>query len=66
MTRASVLADEDRWVGRVVGRVCEVVKGRGVAVLAGRGTLLVEEVRLEGTTVRADLRIKSLKVTFGR
>ncbi|MEZ0230976.1 MAG: methionyl-tRNA formyltransferase [Planctomycetota bacterium] len=66
VTRASVHADEDRWVGRVIGRVCEVVKGRGVAVLAGRGTVLVEEIQIEGTTSRADLRIKSLKVTFGR
>ncbi len=66
VTRASVLADEDRWVGRVVGRVCEVVKGRGVAVLAGRGTVLVEELRIGAETVRADIRIKSLKVTFGR
>lgn len=66
VTRASVLAEDDRWVGRVVGRVCEVVKGRGVAVLAGRGTVLVEEVLLDGETVRADLKIKSVKVTFGR
>jgi UDP-4-amino-4-deoxy-L-arabinose formyltransferase/UDP-glucuronic acid dehydrogenase (UDP-4-keto-hexauronic acid decarboxylating) len=66
VTRASVLASEDRWVGRVVGRVCELHKGRGVAVLAGRGTVLVEEVSLGGKTARADTVIKSVKVTFGR
>ena len=66
VTRASVLADEDRWVGRVVGRVVEVLKGRGVAVLAGKGTVLVEEVALEGQVSRADLVVKSVKATFGR
>ncbi len=66
VTRASVQAASDRWVGRVVGRVVEVVKGCGVVVLAGRGTVLVEEVSLDGTLARADLLVRSLKSTFGR
>lgn len=66
VTRASVFAAEDRWVGRVVGRVVEIVRGTGVLVLAGRGTVLVEEISLEGQVARADLVIKSVKATFGR
>jgi UDP-4-amino-4-deoxy-L-arabinose formyltransferase/UDP-glucuronic acid dehydrogenase (UDP-4-keto-hexauronic acid decarboxylating) len=66
VTRASVLADQDRWVGRVIGRVVEVHKGRGVAVLAGQGTVLVEELVLDGAAVPAATAIRSVKVTFGR
>jgi len=66
VTRASLLAAQDRWVGRVTGRVVEIVKGKGVAVLAGEGTVLVEEVSLDGVISRADLVIKSVKATFGR
>ena len=66
VTRTKVLADRDRWVGRVVGRVCERYKGRGVAVLAGEGTVLVEEVVVDGKTLRADDHVKSVKLTFGR
>jgi methionyl-tRNA formyltransferase len=66
VTRASVLGREDRWVGRVAGRVVEVIKGRGVAVLAAKGIVLVEELSLEGRVSRADLVVRSLKSTFGR
>jgi methionyl-tRNA formyltransferase len=66
VTRTRVLADEDRWVGRVVGRVVQVHKGRGVAVLAGRGTVLVEELLLDGKPELASNIVKSVKATFGR
>lgn len=66
VSRTRVVAEEDRWIGRVVGRVIQVQKGKGVHVLAGRGTVLVEELVVEGKAVPAADVVKSVKATFGR
>jgi methionyl-tRNA formyltransferase len=66
IARTRLLAEQDRWVGRVVGRVVEIQRGRGVAVLAGTGTVLVEQLLIDGKAVRADEVVKSVKATFGR
>lgn len=41
------------YVGRVPGRVVQVIPSQGVAVLTGDGVLLVEEVQLENTPPQA-------------
>lgn len=66
LTRTRVLADEDRWVGRVIGRVVRVEKGKGVHVLAGTGTLRVERLLIDGAERAADEVVRSTKATFGR
>ena len=46
--RASPDSSPQRYVGRIPGRVVEIRKGVGVVVLTGDGSVLVEEVEVEG------------------
>jgi methionyl-tRNA formyltransferase len=63
--KSSIDDDFKRYVGRIPGRVVETIKGKGVKVLAGYGTLIVEEVGfVNGQMVRADDVIKSIKTTL--
>jgi methionyl-tRNA formyltransferase len=66
IARTRVVAEEDRWVGRVVGRVVAIERGAGVSVLAGRGTISVEELLVDQKVVKASAIVKSVKSTFGR
>jgi len=65
---SAALDNENRnYVGCIPGRVIEILNGKGVKVLTGNGTLIVEDVQLESleTKVRADQIIKSIKTTLG-
>ncbi len=54
------------YVGRIAGRVVELVPGLGVRVLAGDHSLLLRDVQFEGGAVtRADLVFTSLATTLG-
>ncbi len=53
------------YVGCVPGRVVDIIKGVGVRVLTGYGTLIIEEVGFEdGKKVLADEVIRSIKTTL--
>lgn len=56
-----------RYVGRIPGRVVEVVRGEGSVVLTGDGALLITQVQLEGGVIAcaSDVLI-SLSQTLGR
>lgn len=65
--KASRLRHIRNYVGRIPGRVVEIVPDRGSAILTGDGLLLVEEVQLEGEAQvpAADL-LNKLSITLGR
>ena len=55
------------YVGRVPGRVTEVLPGKGAVVLTGDGALLVTRVQIEGGTETCAAEIlDSLSMTLGR
>jgi methionyl-tRNA formyltransferase len=63
---AEELASPANWVGRIPGRVVNLVPAAGVDVLAGDGVLRVREVSTDGETRQcaADV-IKSVRVKLG-
>ena len=65
--RTSLDNDIRNYVGCVPGRVVEIFVGKGIKVLTGSGTLVVEIVSLEEDTrkVRADQVVRSIKATLG-
>ena len=61
------VADGQRYVGRVPGRVVEVRPGEGSAVLTGDGALLLGEIQVEdGEIICAADVLHSLGQTLGR
>jgi methionyl-tRNA formyltransferase len=63
--KADLDTEYNVYIGRVCGRVVDIIKGRGVRVLTGDGTLIIEEVSFEnGNRVRADEIIKSITTTL--
>jgi len=56
------------YVGRIPGKVIQLHKNEGVVVLTGDGAIRLEEVQLihEEESVRADILIKSVRITLGR
>jgi len=64
---ASLESERESYVGRIPGRVTEIVNGKGVKVLTGDGTLIVQDVQLGSsqTKRRADQIIRSIKTTLG-
>ncbi len=63
--KASLDTECKYYVGRVSGRVVNIIRGKGVRVMTGFGTLIVEEVGFEdGKHIRADGVIKSIKTTL--
>lgn len=63
--KASLDGEWKDYVGRIHGRVVDIIKGRGVVALTGGGTILIEEVSIgNGDHVRADEIIKSIKITL--
>jgi len=63
--KAQLPSSRRNYVGRVPGRVVEISPGKGVLVLTGDGSLLLEQVQLEGgqTVCSAEL-IRSLSTTL--
>ncbi len=55
------------YVGRIPGKVIQVIKDEGIVVLTGDGALLIQEVEMErDTEVKCpDQVIKSVRVTLG-
>jgi len=62
--KASLDTEWNNYVGRIPGRVVGIVKGTGVCVLTGDGTLIIKEVGINGKHMRADDVIKSVKTTL--
>lgn len=69
--RIFVLSADERpetipWVGRIPGRVVQVVPGSGVDVLTGDGVLRIGEISVDGTTRQsaADV-VKSVRSKLG-
>ena len=63
---ARPLRDAPRYVGRAPGRVVDVQAGRGVVVLTGDGSLLIENVQIDGQPiVTADAVIGRIGDQFG-
>ncbi len=57
---------ELRYAGRIPGRVVKLHAGRGVEVLCGAGSVIIEEVELEGRApCRAEELIRSVRATLG-
>ncbi len=64
---AERLPDAKRYVGRIPGRVAEVLPGLGSLVLTGDGVLLLTEVSLgDGPRQRGDEVLNRLSQTLGR
>jgi methionyl-tRNA formyltransferase len=63
ITKATMGKENDSYVGKICGRVINI-KGVGVEVLTGKGTIIIEQLKMDGKLVRADEVIKSLKSTF--
>ncbi len=62
---ADVVATEDRYMGRIPGRVIGIDAGGGVQVLTGRGIIRVKEIQLEGEPAQgAEDLIRSIRVKF--
>ena len=66
ISKASMGNGKKNYVGRVCGRVVNIIKGLGVEVLTGDGTIIIEQVRWHNEIKRADEVIGSIKDTFGR
>ncbi len=57
--------DAPAYVGRVPGRVVEILSGHGVRVLAGEGSLILCQVQMDdGTVTTADLVFTRLATTL--
>jgi methionyl-tRNA formyltransferase len=64
--KAALLAADRNYVGRVPGRVVEVLPGTGAVVLTKDGTILIKEVQMEqGQRVCAAEVLNSLSMTLG-
>ena len=63
---ARAVSPAPAFAGRIPGRVAKIRRGSGVEVLCGSGSLLLEDVELEGDARRgADEVIRSLRTTLG-
>lgn len=54
------------YVGRVPGRVVEIMPGRGVVVLTGDGSILLTRIGVDGVIHRADEILTRLSQTLGK
>ena len=64
---ANYVPNENRYIGRVPGRVVEIRTGEGSVVLTGDGSLLIEDVQVEGSDiVCASEVINRLSYTLGK
>lgn len=60
------VVDEKPYIGRVPGKVISIEHGRGVKVLTGDGSVLIEKCSIDDDEIlRADKLIKSVRITFG-
>lgn len=60
------LGENKPYIGRICGRVINIIKGVGVEVLTGDGSIIIEQVKDNNGEFRADEHITSIKDTFGR
>jgi methionyl-tRNA formyltransferase len=61
----AIMITEQRYIGRIPGRVVEVRKGEGAVVLAGDGALLLTKVELEGDEMKSgDLVLNRLSLSL--
>jgi len=65
--RAALDNENKRYVGCIPGRVTQILRGRGVRVLTGDGTVVIEDVQRanQQSKVKADEIINSIKITLG-
>ncbi len=62
---ADLIAQDDRYVGRVPGRVIRIEPGIGIQVLAGKGIVQVKVLQPEGQAVQnATELIRSIRLKF--
>jgi methionyl-tRNA formyltransferase len=65
--KASLDDEKKLYSGRIPGRIVEILKGKGVKILTGDGTLIIEDISQENQPekIKADKIIKSVKATLG-
>ena len=62
---ADVVETQDRYMGRIAGRVIRIDPGVGVQVLTGRGIIRVKEIQLEGQPPQnAAVLVRSIRAKF--
>jgi methionyl-tRNA formyltransferase len=60
-----LIAEEDRYAGRIPGRVIRIEPGVGVQVLAGRGIVRLTEVQPAGKAIQNAARlVRSIRLKF--
>lgn len=64
--KASLVSNPKNYAGRVCGRVVNIIKGKGVEVLTGDGSIIIEKINNINSDWDADKYIGSIKDTFGR
>ncbi len=65
--REAELFDDDKtYSGRIIGRVVEIIKDKGIIVLTGDGAILIKTINYKSVNYSADELIKSVKATLGR
>jgi methionyl-tRNA formyltransferase len=63
---AQLISDGRRYVGRVPGRIAEVLPGEGAVVITGDGTLLLTEAQMkDGQPVCAAEVLNKYSYTLG-
>jgi methionyl-tRNA formyltransferase len=64
---AEPLAGARPYIGRIPGRIIEIIPEQGVSVLTGDGVLLLKQVQLEGMAIApADQVLNRISLTLGR
>lgn len=62
---SSGIPPQREYAGRICGRVVTIVKGMGVEVLTGDGSIVIEKVNYNGYNTTADKIISSIRTTMG-
>lgn len=61
------IPNKKTYVGRIPGRIVKILPDKGIEVLTGNSTILLEEIQFEGEKkTKTSNIIKSIRVTFGR
>ncbi len=62
---ADLLSENDKYVGRIPGRIIKIERDIGVQVLTGKGVVRVKKVHFEnGEKINSSKLIKSIKIKF--
>lgn len=54
------------YVGKIPGRVTQIISGLGVEVLTGDSTIVIEDIEFEGKKTNAAELVKSIRTTLGK